>query len=225
MDAGFLTAMRTGAASGVATKYLAKEDARKVGVFGAGVQARTQLWAMCTIREIDEVIVYDLDSVRALKWANEMSEKHGISVRPVEAPREAVEGMDIIITASSATEPIFDGHWLSPGTHINGVGSHAPKARELDTHTMVRSKIIPDLRSACLTEAGDLLIPISEGALCEEDIGPDLGEVVAGIKPGRERDEEITLFKSVGLAIQDVSTASHVYRLAIEKGIGKKFQF
>ncbi|CAG0947047.1 alanine dehydrogenase [Anaerolineae bacterium] len=225
MDAGYLTAMRTGAVSGVATNYLARKDAKRVGVFGAGVQASTQLWAVCTARSIEQAVVYDIDQARARAWADQMTSKLGVPVSVASEPRRAVDGMDIVVAATVSTTPIFDGKWLSPGTHVNGIGSHSPGARELDTETIVRSKVFPDLRSACLIEAGDLIIPIKEGALTEDRLAADLGEVVAGLKPGRESAEEITLFKSVGLAIQDVSTASNVYRTAKEKGIGKEFSF
>ena len=225
MDAGYLTAMRTGAASGVATKHLAREQARSVGVFGAGVQADTQLWAVATVRDLNRVTVYDQDDDRASKFKDEWSEKLGLQVSIAKHPKEAVEGMDVLIAATSAAEPIFEGGWVELGTHINGIGSHTPATRELDSEIVQRSRIIPDFRSACLAEAGDLIIPISEGAISEADLGPDLGEVVAGLKPGRENEEQITLFKSVGLAIQDVSTASHVYNMAVEKGIGQDFDF
>ena len=225
MDAGYLTAMRTGAVSGVATKYLARQDVKKVGVFGAGVQSRTQLWATCTVRPVESAVVYDIDAGRCNAYAEEMSNRLGIPVLPVEDPRSAVDGVDVILAASSATEPVFNGKWLEPGQHINGVGSHSPSARELDTITIVRSKIVLDSTDACLLEAGDLMIPIGEASIEQEHVHADLGEVVAGLKPGRENDEEITLFKSVGLAIQDVSTTNLVYRMALEAGVGKDFTF
>jgi alanine dehydrogenase len=225
MDAGYLTAMRTGAVGGVAAKHLARGDAQKVGVFGAGVQAQTQLWAVCTVRDIKSAVVYDVNADSARAYAKEMGQRLNISITPVGDPRSAVEGTDVIITASSASEPVFDGHWLEPGQHINGIGSHSPGARELDTTTIVRSKIVPDSTAACLVEAGDLMLPIKEGAISEDHLHADLGEVVAGLKPGRENQEEITLFKSVGLAIQDVSTASFVYAKALEAKVGGEFTF
>jgi ornithine cyclodeaminase/alanine dehydrogenase len=225
MDAGYLTAMRTGAVSGVATKYLAREDAKTAGVFGAGVQAQTQLWAVCTVREIESAKVYDISADASRAFADEMGGRLGIDIAPVDDPRHSVEDMDVIVVASSATEPVFDGNWLSSGQHINGVGSHSPGARELDTTTIVRSKIVPDSTDACLVEAGDLMIPIDEGAISRDDLHADLGEIVAGLKPGRESDDEITLFKSVGLAIQDVSTASFVYAKALELKVGGEFAF
>ena len=223
MDAGFLTAMRTGAVSGVATKYLAREDARSVGVFGAGVQARAQLVAMCEVRPIERVSVFDPWQEGRDKFAAEMSAQLSIPVEPTGDPRVCVDN-DIVVAASSSSEPIFDGAWLAPGTHINGIGSHSPNARELDTVTIQRAKVVPDLAAACLVEAGDLIIPIQEGAFTEDQIHASLGEIVAGIKPGRESDDEITLFKSVGLAVQDAATAAQVYDLARAAGVGVEIE-
>jgi ornithine cyclodeaminase/alanine dehydrogenase len=223
MDAGFLTAMRTGAASGVATKYLAREGARSVGVFGAGVQARTQLMAVCEVRSIERALVYDpVQEVRE-KYAVEMSGRLSLPVEPTNEPHACVEN-DVIVAASASKTPVFAGAWLSPGVHINGIGSHSPDARELDTDTIRRAKVVPDYGPACLAEAGDLILPIQEGAITEEHVHASLGEVVAGLKPGRESDEEITLFKSVGLAVQDAATAARVYELAREAGVGVEIE-
>ncbi|MCX7669019.1 MAG: ornithine cyclodeaminase family protein, partial [Anaerolineae bacterium] len=210
-----------GAASGVATRYLARADARVVGIFGAGIQARTQLMAMAAVRPITEARVYDPLADQAATFSREMSEALGIPVRPVDDPRAAVAGCDIIVTASTSKVPVFDGAWLAPGTHINGVGSHSPDARELDAQTIRRSKVVVDLRDAALAEAGDLIMPIHAGEITAGHIYADLGEIVTG-KPGRTDPTEITLFKSVGLAIQDVSTAMRVYELARQKGIGQE---
>jgi len=223
MDAGFLTAMRTGAVSGVATKYLAREDARTVGIFGAGVQARTQLMAMCEVRPIERALVCDPWTEGRDRFAAEMSEQLSIPVEPTGDPRACVDN-DIVVAASSSGHPVFEGGWLAPGTHINGIGSHAPNTRELDTVAIQRSKLVPDLAAACLVEAGDLIIPIQEGAITEDHIHASLGEVVAGLKPGRESDEEITLFKSVGLAVQDAATAAQVYKLARAAGVGAEVE-
>jgi ornithine cyclodeaminase/alanine dehydrogenase len=184
MDAGFLTAMRTGAVSGVATKYLAREDVRSVSVFGAGVQARTQLMAVCEVRPIEQAIVCDPVQEMRERYAAEMSEQLSISIEPTDDPRACVgAGSDIIVAASASRTPVFEGAWLASGTHINGIGSHSPDARELDTETIRRAKVVPDFISACLAEAGDLIIPIQEGAINEDHIHANLGEVVAGLKP------------------------------------------
>ena len=227
MDGGYLTAVRTGAASGVATKYLAKENARIAAIFGAGVQGATQLEAICTVRKIGEVRVFDTDGKAAEKFAREMAGRGPIpdKVIAVGSPKEALSGADVVATATTSPNPIFDGDDLSPGVHINGVGSHAPKMRELDTKTIVRSKIVCDSVEACLAEAGDLLIPIQEGALKESDIHGGLADVISGRLSGRKNDEEVTLYKSVGLAFQDAVTALHTYQKAKNEGLGVEFEF
>jgi alanine dehydrogenase len=222
MDGSWLTAMRTGAASGVATKYLARADARVAAVIGAGVQGRTQLMAVCEARPIRQAYVYDLDSERSRAYAVEMSARLGVEVIPTPSLRTAIDAADILCAASSAHEPVFPGEWLHPGMHLNGVGSHAPRARELDTETVRRSLLVVDNRQAALAEAGDIIIPIQEGAMAEEHIHGELGQVIAGQVAGRSNDEQVTLFKSVGLAIQDVSTAARVYALAQQHGVGQK---
>jgi ornithine cyclodeaminase/alanine dehydrogenase-like protein (mu-crystallin family) len=151
-----------------------------------------------------------------------MSRELGLPVEAVDDVRAAVEGVDVICAATSAADPIFDGSWLAPGTHINGIGSHAPHMRELDTTTVRRARLIVDLRDAALAEAGDIMIPIAAGDITAEHIVGELGEVVAGQVPGRTNDEEITLFKSEGVAIQDVSVAHAVYGVARERGIGQE---
>ena len=221
MDGAYLTAMRTGAASGVATKYLARPESKVVGVFGAGIQARTQLMAMCAVRPITEARVYDPAPGAASNFCRDMGAALGITARPADTARDAVEGCDIIVTASTSKTPVFDGQWLAPGAHINGVGSHALDARELDSVTIKRSKVIVDLRSAALAEAGDLVTPINAGEITADHMYAELGEIVAG-KQGRADASEITIFKSVGLAVQDVSTAIKVYELARQKGIGQE---
>jgi ornithine cyclodeaminase/alanine dehydrogenase len=222
MDGTWLTAMRTGAASGVATKYLARTDARVATVLGAGVQARTQLMAICEARKIRRAYVYDIDSDRSRAYAVEMSARLGIEILPTTDLRTAVEAADVLATASNAHEPIFPGEWIRPGTHINGVGSHAPKARELDSTTISRSLLVVDQKMACLAEAGDVIIPIQEGVITEAHIHGELGQVIAGQVAGRSSAEQITLFKSVGLAMQDVSTAARIYALAQKQGVGQQ---
>ncbi len=225
MDASYMTAVRTGAVSGVATKHLARPDARRVGIFGAGVQAQTQLAAVACARPIEGAWVYDSVGAKAQSFAAEMTGKLKVPVVPVQTPREVVAGMDIIVAASSATEPVFDGSWLEPGQHINGVGAHAPATRELDTATVVRSKVFADSVDACFVEAGELILAMKEGAIGREHVKGGLGDVVAGLVKGRERADEITLFKSVGLAIQDVATARLVYQRARAANVGVEYTF
>jgi ornithine cyclodeaminase/alanine dehydrogenase len=179
--------------------------------------------AVCEVRSIEKAVVYDPVQEAREKYAAEMSEQLSVSVEPTDDPRACVEN-DVVVAASASHTPIFEGAWLAAGTHINGIGSHSPGARELDTETIKRAKVVPDYASACLVEAGDLIIPIEEGAITKDHIHADLGEVVAGLKPGRESDEEITLFKSVGLAVQDAATAAQVYKLAQEAGVGAEIE-
>jgi ornithine cyclodeaminase/alanine dehydrogenase len=220
MNGTYITAVRTGAASGVATRLLARADAATAGIIGAGVQAKTQLEAVCVVRPIREARVYDLMPEAADKYAAEMSDRLGIRVTRAESAEDAVRESDVVCAASTSKTPVVLGAWLRDGTHINGVGSHSVDARELDTEAIVRSKVVVDTIDAALAEAGDLLDPIKEGAITADHIHAELGDVITGKKPGRTSEQEITLFKSQGIAIQDVATAQLVYRMAKERGIG-----
>lgn len=225
MDAGYMTAVRTGAAGGVAARYLARAGARTAGIFGAGVQAETQLEAICAVRPIEAATVYDSDPARASNYVAAMSRRLSIDVKVASEPREAVTGKDIVVTATTSPRPVFDGAWLEPGQHVTAVGAHTPATRELDTVTITRSRVVVDLVEACLAEAGDIIIPIREGAMGTGHIHASLGEVVSGQKPGRQSEEEITVFKSVGLALQDVAVARLVYDKARASGAGTEFSF
>ncbi|MBD3382234.1 MAG: ornithine cyclodeaminase family protein [candidate division Zixibacteria bacterium] len=221
MDGGYLTAVRTGAVSGVATKHLArKSDNQVAAVFGAGVQAKMQLWAVSIARLLSKAYVYDVSAEAADNFASEMSGRLKIEIIKSDSPEKMIEEADIICTATSSSNPIFDGSKVKDGAHINGIGSHTPSARELDTKIIKRSKLIADSREACLNEAGDVMIPIKEGEIDEAHIHADLGEIVTGKKEGRTDEHEITLFKSNGLAIQDAATAKIVYDNALKNGVG-----
>jgi alanine dehydrogenase len=225
MDGGYLTAVRTGAVSGVATKYLARDNGDLVaGVFGAGVQARMQLRAVAVARQLKRAVVYDLYPETIQGFIEALADLD-LEIISADSPESLLMQSDIVCTASSSSTPLFDGNLVRPGTHINGIGSHTPNARELDTAIVQRSKFIADSAEACLSEAGDLMIPIQEGAITAEHIYAELGDVVLGLKPARESDDEITLFKSNGLAIQDVATAKLVYDKAVEAGVGTCFDF
>jgi len=223
MDAGYLTAMRTGAASGVATRHLAPATARTVGIFGAGVQARAQLLAVCAVRSIAHILVCDPQQETRDRFAAEMAARLLIAVQPTEEA-SVCAASDIVITASSSKTPVFDGSRLRPGTHINCVGSHSPDARELDSETVRRSRIVCDQIAARLAEDGDFMLPIREGVVGESHFQLSLGEVVAGLQPGRRSPEEITLFKSGGLAVQDAVTAAKVYERARAAGVGTEVE-
>jgi len=226
MDGGYLTAVRTGAASGVATRYLARTDKGQVcGVFGAGVQAKSQLWAVAEARKLSKALVYDISDEAIKNFIGEMSEKLGLEIVKAGSADQMLEQSDIIVAATSSATPIFDGSKVRPGTHINGIGSHTPNARELDTTIIKRSTVIADSCEACLKEAGDIMIPIGEGAIDKSHMIAELGEIVTGRKPARTRNDEITLFKSNGLAIQDVAAAKLVYDRALAAGIGTKVDF
>lgn len=220
MDGGYLTAVRTGAASGIATQYLArKREGMVAGIFGAGVQAKMQLWAMAEARNLSKILVYDVSKEAADKFSLEMAEKLNLMVAVASTPEALLEA-DILCLATSSATPLFHGSLVRPGTHINGIGSHTPNAREMDTEVVRRSKFVGDSREACFKEAGDIIIPVSEGAITEHHFYAELGEIIKGLKPAREHDSEITIFKSNGLAIQDTATAKLVYEKALLMGIG-----
>jgi len=220
MDGTYLTALRTGAASGAATDLLAREDARVAAIFGAGVQGRTQLEAVCAVRPIEAAWVYDVDPKRAATYAEEMAGRLGIPIRVASTPAEAVRAADVICTATTATAPVFDDADVRPGTHINAIGAYTPQMQEVPAETVVRAKVVIDHREASLAEAGDLIIPLQQGLITEDHIWAELGEIAAGLKPGRTDPEEITLFKSVGVAVQDVAAAAAVLEAAERLGLG-----
>ena len=220
MNGGYLTAVRTGAASGVATKYLARKDKGQVaGILGAGVQAKMQLWAVCEARTISKAYVYDVSDAAADAFVTEMGTKLNLEIVKARSVDELLQA-DILCTATSSPTPLFDGSKVREGTHINGIGSHTPTARELDSAIVKRSKFVGDSREACFKEAGDIMIPVNAGEIPESHFYAELGEIITGMKKGRENDKEITLFKSNGLAIQDTATALLVYNKAVEAGIG-----
>jgi len=220
MNGGYLTAVRTGAASGVATKYLARKDKGQVaGILGAGVQAKMQLWAVCEARTISKAYVYDVSDAAADAFITEMGSKLNLEIVKARSVDELLQA-DILCTATSSPTPLFDGSKVREGTHINGIGSHTPTARELDSAIVKRSKFVGDSREACFKEAGDIMIPVNAGEIPESHFYAELGEIITGMKKGRENDKEITLFKSNGLAIQDTATALLVYNKAVEAGIG-----
>lgn len=226
MDGGYLTAMRTGAVSGVATKYMARPEAKVGVIFGTGVQAFTQVLGVHEARPLSKLLAYSVDSVEARKgFADRITAKIHVPVELASDPAAAVAQSDIVILATSSAKPVVDGRWFTPGTHINGIGSHAPNMRELDPLTVRKSRIVCDLTSACRAEAGDLIIPAEAGEWSWDQVAGDLGDVINGKVPGRTARDELTLFKSVGLAVQDMSAARVVFDEAVKRGIGTEFQF
>ena len=212
MDATYLTAMRTGAITGVAAKYLAPKDAKTVAIFGAGVQGRTQTWAACTVRDIEKVYVFDVFSEARKKFAEDMSKQLGIEVIPAESGEEACKDADIVLTATTSPKPVIKREWLKDRVHVSAIGAFYPDWRELDTATVAESKLVIDDMEGIELEAGDILIPIKEGAITWDHVHAELKELVSGKKEGRTSEDTITVFKSVGIAIQDSSVANLVLR-------------
>lgn len=216
MDGTYITALRTGAVSGLATDLLARQDARVLAVYGAGAQARTQVEAILHVRSIDTVLIHTPSRTSAEALAAELSARHGTRcvVSVADDPDAAAARADVIVTATSSATPVFDGRRLKGGTHINAIGSFKPSMREVDDVTVTRASLFVDERAAALREAGDLLIPIAAGLLRPSDVRADLGDLVLGRHPGRQHADEVTCFKSVGHAAGDLIVASEALRRA-----------
>ncbi len=222
IDGASLTAVRTGAASGVATDVLARPDATVAAVFGAGVQARPQLEAVCAARPIARAFVYDTDRSAAERFAAEMTEWIGRPVRAASSPAEALADADVVCTATNSPRPVFDDAELKPGSHVNAIGSYRPSVSEIPAATVVRSRVVVDHRPSAHEEAGDLLGPLEQGLIAASHFETELGDVLLGKAPGRSRPGEITLFKSVGLAIQDLCAGACAVENARRLGLGVK---
>jgi ornithine cyclodeaminase/alanine dehydrogenase-like protein (mu-crystallin family) len=220
MNASPITAIRTAAVSGVATRALAREDARVLAVVGAGHQARPHIAAMLEARPLEEVRI----SSRSYESAERLAAEWPLA-RAVESNEDAVRGADVICTVTQSAEPVLSHEWLAPGVHINAVGACFPHTRELDTETVVRSSFFTDRRESCENEAGDYVIPLQEGAISDGHIRAELGEVLAGTAPGRTSPQEITVFESLGLAVEDLAAAEYLMRRARETGAGTTVEF
>jgi ornithine cyclodeaminase/alanine dehydrogenase-like protein (mu-crystallin family) len=220
IEGDWLGRMRTGAASGVATRYMARPEARTLGVFGAGGQARTQLLAICGVRPIERVHVYSRSTESRAAFVAEMQPQVNAELVPVDKPRLAVAGMDVIATMTSASQPVFDGGWIEPGTHINAAGCNHIRRREIDGETVTRAgRIAADWVEQAKMESGDLAQAVAEGRLRWEDV-LEFSDIAGGKVPGRGSDQEITLFESQGISVWDVATAEKVYELAKASGVG-----
>jgi alanine dehydrogenase len=224
MDGNYITAIRTACVSAMATKALANPEARVLGVLGAGVQARAHIRALTQIREISEIKVYDVFEASARQLQESLQKEIGVKITVAQSAREAVLDADLLVTVTTAKEPIVRANWLKPGMHINAVGSHRPDLRELDGATLAAAKIVVDSREAIMAECGDILLAIQEKAITANSLHAEIGEVLAGKKPGRTSSDEITLYKAVGIAIQDVATAHLVYRKALERNVGTNIE-
>ncbi|HEV8354172.1 MAG TPA: ornithine cyclodeaminase family protein [bacterium] len=221
IDGRLITEMRTAAVSAAATKALARPEAGVLAILGAGVQARSHLEALRLVRSIREVRVWSRTAEHAGAFAREAA-RMGVDARAVPSAEAAVRGADLICTVTSATEPVLRGEWIAPGAHINAVGAPRPTWRELDTAAVARARVFVDSRAGALAESGDLLLPLQEGAIDAAHIVGEIGEVFAGMVPGRTGADDVTLFKSLGMAVEDVVTAQYVYQRAREKGVGQE---
>ncbi len=221
IEADALGQIRTGAATGVATKYLANADARNAGIIGTGYQARTQLEAVAAVRRLERVRVFGRDAERRAQFCREMSARIGIEVEPVESGEKAVRGADIVVTATSAMKIVLEGPWLSPGVHVNAIGANWAQKRELDDVAVTRADaIVVDSIEQAKMEAGDLILSFANDA-ARWDAVRELGAIVAGKIPGRTGPDQITLFKSNGIATWDLAVAVRVYKLAVARGVGQ----
>lgn len=220
MNASEITAIRTAAVSAVATRLLAREDAHDLGMIGAGVQARSHLAALASVRTIKRARVVARNFDHAERFADEMQPKFLFDILPVRKNEEAVRNADLIVTATSSLEPVINKDWICPGAHINAIGTHSPNSREIDSATMALARIFVDRRESALNESGDYLLAAKEGVVTPESIVGEIGELLIGKKSGRTSEAEITLFKSLGLAIEDVACADYLYRKAQAENAG-----
>jgi ornithine cyclodeaminase len=225
MNASQITATRTAAVSAVATRLLARPDAERLGIIGAGVQARTHLGALAIVRSIKLARVACRTRDHAVQLVREMQDKVSFPIEAVDSNEDAVRGADLIVTATSANEPVVERDWIADGAHINAIGTHSPLSREIDSETMAAARIFADRRESVLNEAGDYLLAAQEGAVTPESIVAEVGELIIKTKEGRISPKEITLFKSLGLAIEDVACAEYLFRKAKIENVGSWVEF
>jgi ornithine cyclodeaminase/alanine dehydrogenase-like protein (mu-crystallin family) len=221
LDGAAITAIRTAAVSGVATDVLARPDASELAILGAGVQARTHIEAIAAVRPLRRVRIWSRNPEHAAALASELRRRFGFPIEAAPSAEAAVREADVVATVTASPEPILKREWLKEGVHINAVGSSIPTSREIDTATMVAARLFVDRRESALAEAGDLLIAMREGAVTGDHVQAELGEVIIGKNPGRRSAGELTLFKSLGLAVEDVASAAYLVRRARETGTGQ----
>lgn len=220
LNGTYLTALRTGATSGAATDLLARAEASTAAILGAGVQGRTQLEAVCTVRAIRKAWVYDVRRGAAEAFADEMGTALDVEIVAASSARDAVQEADIVCTATLSTRPVFTDEDIAPGTHINAIGSYKPNVQEIPGTTVQKALLVVDHRESALAETGDLIIPIAQGLIKATDIHAELGEIVAGKATGRTSDGQVTLFKTVGVAVQDLAAAARAFEGAQATGLG-----
>lgn len=220
MNASAITAIRTAAVSGVATELLARRDAADLAIIGAGVQARTHLEAMACVRPIKRARIASRNFDNARRFAEAMTPQYGFPIEAAATVEAALSGADLIVAATSSREPVIKREWIAPGAHLNVVGASIPTAREVDSATMATASLFVDRRESTMNESGDYLFALQEGAIDADHIRAELGEVLIASQAGRTSAEEITLFKSLGLAIEDLASAEYLYRKAKEQRVG-----
>lgn len=227
LEGSTLTAIRTGAGSGAAIDLLARKDSKVVAIFGAGPQGRTQLEAACTARKIETAFIYDLSPVKTKALADEMAGRNNITkdVRVANSPKEAIANADIICTATTSSQALFDDKDVKSGTHISAIGAYTPAMQELPVETVARSRIVVDSYATVIEEAGDIVKAIQAGLIKESNIHAELGEIILGKKPGRQTEDEITFFKSVGNAVQDAAAAQLALKNARTMKLGTDVKF
>jgi len=225
MNASAITAIRTAAVSGVATQLLAREDAGELAIIGTGIQARAHIEAMACARSIKRARVASLNAERARRFAEEFRPRYPFPIEPADSVEAAVRDADLIVTATTAAEPILKREWISAGAHLNVVGSSIPTTREVDSATIAASSLFVDRRESTINEGGDYLFALREGAIGPDHIKAEIGELLIGAKPGRTTPDEITVFKSLGLAIEDLASADYLYRKATENQKGTWVEF
>jgi alanine dehydrogenase len=220
MDGTYITTIRTACASALATKALANPESPVLGILGAGVQARSHILALSRVRKLQWIKIYSPSGSSALAVKKDLAAEIGVQIEVAESAEASVRDADLVVTATTAKAPIVKSDWLKPGVHINAVGSHRPDFREIDGATLSHSKVVVDSREAVMAECGDILLALKEKSVSESVIHAEIGEVLAGTRPGRSGAGEVTLYKSVGIAIQDVATAQIVYHKALERKVG-----
>ena len=220
LEGGFLTGIRTGATSALAARYLARPDSKVIACFGAGGQAAFQLRCLASVFHIESILLVGRSRATAERFSETMAEELRLPVTLASTPTEAVGQADLVTCATTSPTPVFAGKDLRPGTHVDAVGAFRPETREVDTDTVLRARVVVDSYAGAWEEAGDLLIPIKEGAISRSSVEAELAELVTGAKPGRRDREEITLFKSVGFALEDAAAARLAYDLARAAGVG-----
>lgn len=220
LDGRFLTGIRTGATSALAATYLARPDSAVVACFGAGTQAGFQLRCLASVLQIQRTLVVGRSREKAERFCEAMSRELGLPVAPASSPREALSRADLVTCATTSPTPVFAGKDLRPGTHVDAVGAFRPDTREVDGETVARARVVVDAYAVAWEEAGDILIPLREGGISRSAVHAELAELVAGTKPGRQEREEITLFKSVGFALEDAAAARLAYDRARASGAG-----